>query len=249
MIAHRGADERAPERRAAARRPHPGDRLRRLRPGLGDDRRGPGGLPPEALPGPRPRQDDRGPAHRGRAEDQDLRHEGATGVQAHLRPGRRAPPHGPDQPTPAGCSARSRRQHAGQPREPADLHHHPVRPAARRGVAQELQYARGVRDGRITDRVRMLPILYEFPEAMQTAPDRRGPTPRPGRWCCPTSAARSPIERLIDDFAGPEKGDEEIRRWASQHLNVEIGLACTPSAGAAPTTGSGADRPSSPSRR
>ena len=34
------------------------------------------------------------------------------------------------------------------------------------------------------------------------------------------------IERLIADYTtAQEKGEEEERRWASQHLNVEIGLA------------------------
>jgi phage terminase large subunit-like protein len=91
---------------------------------------------------------------------------------------------------------------------------------------QELQYARGVRDGRITDQVRMLPILYEFPEAMQVAPDK--PWMNPATWpmVLPNLGRSITVERLIADFKqASEKGDEEIRRWASQHLNVEIGLA------------------------
>jgi phage terminase large subunit-like protein len=91
---------------------------------------------------------------------------------------------------------------------------------------QELQYARGVRDGRITHRVRQLPILYEFPEEMQTAPDK--PWLDPANWpmVLPNLGRSISIERLLDDFAqAKEKGEEEVRRWASQHLNVQIGLA------------------------
>jgi phage terminase large subunit-like protein len=90
---------------------------------------------------------------------------------------------------------------------------------------QELMYARGVRDGRITDRVRTLPILYEFPEAMQV--DKTRPWADPANWpmVLPNLGRSITIERLKDDFAAAQtKGEEEIRRWASQHLNVEIGM-------------------------
>src|SRR3546814_18796233 len=39
---------------------------------------------------------------------------------------------------------------------------------------QKLQYARGVRDGRIVDR-RFLPVLYEFPQAMLDADEHLNP--------------------------------------------------------------------------
>lgn len=90
---------------------------------------------------------------------------------------------------------------------------------------QELQYARGVRDGRITKRVRMLPVLYEFPEKMQTDPAK--PWANPANWpmVTPNINRSIDIERLLDDYEkAREKGEEEVRRWASQHLNVEIGL-------------------------
>lgn len=89
----------------------------------------------------------------------------------------------------------------------------------------ELQYARGVRDGRIKDS-RLLPILYEFPEAMQA--DEAKPWLDPATWpmVLPNLGRSITIDRLTADFAqAVEKGDEELRRWASQHLNVEIGLA------------------------
>lgn len=90
----------------------------------------------------------------------------------------------------------------------------------------ELDYARGVRDGRITNRVRLLPVLYEFPEGMQTDPAKPWLDPKNWPMVLPNLGRSITIERLMDDFAGAqEKGDAEIRRWASQHLNVEIGLA------------------------
>lgn len=95
---------------------------------------------------------------------------------------------------------------------------------------QELDYARGVRDGRITHLVRTLPMLYEFPERIQTHEPKPG-EPRmwedPALWpmVLPNLGRSITIERLIDDFAAAkEKGEAEIRRWASQHLDIEIGL-------------------------
>ncbi|SDP92439.1 Phage terminase-like protein, large subunit, contains N-terminal HTH domain [Phyllobacterium sp. YR620] len=90
----------------------------------------------------------------------------------------------------------------------------------------ELQYARGVRDGRITDEVRTLPILYEFPEAMQIAEDKPWQDPKNWPMVLPNLGRSITIKRLISDYrTAKEKGEEEERRWASQHLNVEIGMA------------------------
>jgi phage terminase large subunit-like protein len=87
----------------------------------------------------------------------------------------------------------------------------------------ELEYARGVRDGRITDG-RVLPVLYEFPISMQEDGSWRDPANWP--MVLPNLGRSITIERLIQDYAAArEKGDEEERRWASQHLNVEIGIA------------------------
>jgi phage terminase large subunit-like protein len=86
----------------------------------------------------------------------------------------------------------------------------------------ELQYARAIRDGRVKGSV--LPILYEFPEAMQKRADWR----EPGNWpmVLPNLGRSITIDRLVSDYsAAREKGEEEERRWASQHLNVEIGVA------------------------
>lgn len=90
----------------------------------------------------------------------------------------------------------------------------------------ELQRARAIRDGRIGGDVRTLPILYEFPEAMQIDPAK--PWLDPANWpmVTPNLGLSIDLDRLISDFkTAGELGEAEIRRWASQHLNVEIGLA------------------------
>uniref|UniRef100_A4WTC9 Phage Terminase n=1 Tax=Cereibacter sphaeroides (strain ATCC 17025 / ATH 2.4.3) TaxID=349102 RepID=A4WTC9_CERS5 len=89
----------------------------------------------------------------------------------------------------------------------------------------ELDYARGVRDGRITASVRMLPILYEFPEEVQR--DEAKPWRDPKLWpmVLPNLGRSVTIERLVQDYhTAVEKGAAEEIRWASQHLNIEIGL-------------------------
>lgn len=91
----------------------------------------------------------------------------------------------------------------------------------------ELQLARGIRDGRVTgDAARMLPVLYEFPEAMQTDKDKPWADPKNWPLVLPNLGLSINIERLRQTHAAArEKGEDEHRRWASQHLNVEIGLA------------------------
>ncbi len=92
--------------------------------------------------------------------------------------------------------------------------------------AQELAYARKVRDGEITDNVRMLPVLYEFPESIQQDEDQ--PWKNPELWACVTPNLNRSItlDALVADFRmAEEKGEEELRRWASQHLNIQIGIA------------------------
>jgi len=90
---------------------------------------------------------------------------------------------------------------------------------------QELQYARGVRDGRIKTDVHTLPVLYEFPEAIQTDPKQPWLNPKLWPMVLPNLGLSITIDRLKSDFAeAQEKGEEEVRRWASQHLNIEIGI-------------------------
>lgn len=90
----------------------------------------------------------------------------------------------------------------------------------------ELEYARDVRDGKIGGTVRMLPILYEFPEAMQVDEDKPWKDPRYWPMVMPNLGRSLHLETMIADFeAESRKGDEAIQIWASQHLNVQVGLA------------------------
>ncbi|MDR7040563.1 phage terminase large subunit-like protein [Methylobacterium sp. BE186] len=83
----------------------------------------------------------------------------------------------------------------------------------------ELQKARAVRDGVLTT-APLLPVLYEMP-ADADWKDR-------ANWSMvtPNAGKSITVERLIPDFQAAEQaGEQELRRWATQHLNVEIGLA------------------------
>ena len=86
----------------------------------------------------------------------------------------------------------------------------------------ELDKARDIRDGKRDGA--MLPVLYEFPEAMQRSNEWRNPK----NWDMVTpNAGRSvQIERLVEEMRVAEQtSEQELRLWASQHLNLEIGLA------------------------
>jgi len=90
--------------------------------------------------------------------------------------------------------------------------------------AEDLERARAVRDGERQSPV--LPVLYEFPMAMQT--DRAKPWRDPANWHLVTpNAGRSiEIDRLAIAAAEEEaKGEAAFRIWASQHLNIQIGQA------------------------
>lgn len=87
----------------------------------------------------------------------------------------------------------------------------------------ELDKARSVRDGK--QATAMLPVLYEFPPEMQQDPIV---WKDPSNWpmVTPNLGRSVHIQRLVDDFTVAEStSEEELRAWASQHLNVEIGLA------------------------
>lgn len=89
----------------------------------------------------------------------------------------------------------------------------------------ELDYARSVRDGRVQNAT-VLPVLYEFPEAMQL--DAAKPWRKVENWpfVLPNLGRSVSLPVLEQDYAtAREMGDEEERRWASQHLNIQIGLA------------------------
>ena len=87
----------------------------------------------------------------------------------------------------------------------------------------ELMRARAIRDGRIQGA--MLPVLYEFPEEIQKKPEVWRD---PANWSMVTpNVGRSiTVERLVEEFeTAANAGESELRAWASQHLNVEVGLA------------------------
>ncbi len=90
---------------------------------------------------------------------------------------------------------------------------------------QELLKARMIRDGALRG-VPMLPVLYEFPRDMlrggEDAPWRDTAT---WHMVTPNLGRSITLPRLIQDFdAAKIAGEAEINRWASQHLNIEIGL-------------------------
>jgi phage terminase large subunit-like protein len=86
----------------------------------------------------------------------------------------------------------------------------------------KLNYARGVRDGRIVDN-KFLPVLYEFPQAMLDSKAYRKPenfyvtNPNLGASVDPEFIERG--LRMAD-----ESGEASLRGFLAKHLNVEIGL-------------------------
>lgn len=88
---------------------------------------------------------------------------------------------------------------------------------------QKLQYARGVRDGRIKDK-RFLPVLYEFPEAM--VKDGRCRDKANFYITNPNLGASVDEEFLEREFEKARiAGEGSLRGFLAKHLNIEIGLA------------------------
>jgi phage terminase large subunit-like protein len=87
----------------------------------------------------------------------------------------------------------------------------------------KLNYARGVRDGRIDDN-RFLPIIYEFSQEMIKSGDAR--KPENFHLVNPNinySVDRPTLERLF--MQAEIDGEAEVRGFLAKHLNIEIGLA------------------------
>lgn len=88
---------------------------------------------------------------------------------------------------------------------------------------QKLDYARGVRDGRIVDPA-FMPVLYEFPRAMIESGAARLPenfgivNPNLG-----ASVDEAELLRLRSQ--AQEGGEGKFRDWLAKHLNIEIGLS------------------------
>jgi phage terminase large subunit-like protein len=86
----------------------------------------------------------------------------------------------------------------------------------------ELLVARKIRDGQMQGR--MLPILYEFP------PDIARDAAKwqdPANWdmVMPNLGRSMWLDSLVQDWNTEKvKGEHAIRVWASQHLNIEIGI-------------------------
>lgn len=88
----------------------------------------------------------------------------------------------------------------------------------------ELKIARAIRDGRAPG-IDILPVLYEFSERQQKAKDF---WENPANWARlqPNIRRSVWVETLAKDFAAQKLKDEGAQKtWASQHLNIEIGLA------------------------
>jgi len=89
----------------------------------------------------------------------------------------------------------------------------------------ELEQARAIRDGTYQD-AETLPMMYEFPLAMQA--DEAKPWEDPANWpiVLPNLNRSITIGRLMPLFReNKEKGLDAFKIWASQHLNVQIGVA------------------------
>ncbi len=87
----------------------------------------------------------------------------------------------------------------------------------------ELMKARAIRDGMREGA--MLPVLYEMPRAMQ-ADANQWRDPKNWHMVTPNAGRSITVERLIEEFdVAQATSEEELRAWASQHLNIEIGLA------------------------
>lgn len=90
---------------------------------------------------------------------------------------------------------------------------------------EELDYARAVRDGRIRTDVRMLPVLYEFPEAVQVSEDKKWRDVKLWPMVLPNLNRSVRLDRLASEYrTAADKGIETEVVWASQHLNIQIGL-------------------------
>jgi phage terminase large subunit-like protein len=90
----------------------------------------------------------------------------------------------------------------------------------------ELLNARRIRDGHFRGKVHrpLLPVLYEFPPAIAKHRERWGD---PSNWpmVMPNLGRSVHLDSLVADWQTEQtKNDAAIRIWASQHLNIEMGI-------------------------
>ncbi|WP_456686621.1 terminase large subunit domain-containing protein, partial [Bradyrhizobium sp. P5_C11_2] len=98
----------------------------------------------------------------------------------------------------------------------------------------ELKFVRNVRDGLYRGKTirSTLPLLYELPRDIATLTreerkhgvEPRWMNPECWPWVMPNINRPITVASMLADFTSErEKGEEAIRIWASQHLNIEIG--------------------------
>lgn len=88
---------------------------------------------------------------------------------------------------------------------------------------QKLDYARGVRDGRIQDR-KFLPVIYEHPQSVLDSGAHK--EARNFYITNPNLGASVDPEFLEREMRKAEEaGEESVKGFLAKHLNVEIGLA------------------------
>lgn len=90
----------------------------------------------------------------------------------------------------------------------------------------ELKLARKIRDGEFRGKVirPLLPVLYEFPHSIATD---REQWQNPANWpmVMPNLGKSTQLDSLVRDWQSErDKGEHAIKIWASQHLNIEIGV-------------------------
>lgn len=89
---------------------------------------------------------------------------------------------------------------------------------------EDLTRAREIRDGKRSGQ--MLPILYEFPREMQEDPAKPWKDPACWPMVTPNLGRSIALDSLVNAFRDEEaNGEAALRVWASQHLNIQIGVA------------------------
>lgn len=88
---------------------------------------------------------------------------------------------------------------------------------------QKLDYARGVRDGRIDDN-RFLPVIYEFPKKILD--EKKHLEPKNFYITNPNMGASVDEQFIVREFRKAEEaGPDSMQGFLAKHLNVEMGLA------------------------
>ncbi len=89
----------------------------------------------------------------------------------------------------------------------------------------ELDKARKIRDGRGGSSPIMLPVLYEFPVELQRAQEFWRDRRNWGGLVLPNLGLSIDPQALADDYENNGRVSKHAEQiWASQHLNIEIGV-------------------------